>query len=124
MFDLSFFKLLVLAVLALVIFGPNELPKVIATAGRYLRELRRIADGAKNDLRAGLGPEFQDFDFDDLNPKRFVQKHLLDDLEAGFNAPSATGQQGTRPHSLQTQQARQATLLPPGEPPPYDLEAT
>jgi sec-independent protein translocase protein TatB len=121
-FDLSFFKILVLAVLALVIFGPNELPKMARQAGSFLRDLRRIADGARNDLRAGLGPEFQDFDFNDLNPKQFVRKHLLDDLEDGFNAPSATSQQASRPGGgLQTQQA---TVLAPGESPPYDLEAT
>ena len=79
MFDLSFTKLLVLAVIALVVFGPNELPKLAAQAGRALRDLRRIAEGAKNDLKEGLGPEFQDFDFEDLNPRRFVQKHLLDE---------------------------------------------
>jgi sec-independent protein translocase protein TatB len=123
-FDLSVFKLLVLAVLALVIFGPNELPKVAARAGSLLRDLRRIADSAKNDLRAGLGPEFQDFDFNDLNPKHFVQKHLMDDLEAGFNAPSATGTQTAR-SGVQTQQATQrTTALAPGEAPPFDVEAT
>jgi sec-independent protein translocase protein TatB len=78
-FDLSITKLLVLAVIALIVFGPNELPKVASQAGRVLRDLRRIAEGAKADLREGLGPEFQDFDFEDLNPRRFVQKHLLED---------------------------------------------
>jgi sec-independent protein translocase protein TatB len=78
-FDLSITKLLVLAVIALIVFGPNELPKVASQAGRVLRDLRRIAEGAKSDLREGLGPEFQDFDFEDLNPRRFVQKHLLED---------------------------------------------
>jgi sec-independent protein translocase protein TatB len=34
-------------VLALVVFGPHELPKIAAQAGRALRDLRRIADGAK-----------------------------------------------------------------------------
>jgi sec-independent protein translocase protein TatB len=122
-FDLSFFKLLTLAVIALVIFGPNELPKMVAQAGRLLRELRRIADGARTDLRAGLGPEFQDFDFNDLNPKQFVRKHLLDDLEAGYNAPSA-GQQGASDRQAGGLQTQQATLLAPGETPPHDLEAT
>ena len=88
MFDLSISKLLVLAVLALIVFGPNELPKVASQAGRVLRDLRRIAEGAKNDLREGLGPEFQDFDFEDLNPRRFVQKHLLED-GAGSNGAQA-----------------------------------
>jgi sec-independent protein translocase protein TatB len=87
-FDLSFTKILVLAVIALVVFGPNELPKVASQAGRMLRDLRRIAEGAKSDLKEGLGPEFQDFDFDDLNPRRFVQKHLLD--EPG-NMPEPVG---------------------------------
>ena len=82
MFDLSIPKLLVLTVLALVIFGPNELPTIASQVGRVLRDLRRVAEGAKNDLREGLGPEFADFEIEDLNPKRFVQKHLFDDLNA------------------------------------------
>ena len=41
-FDLSLPKLLVLAVIALVVFGPNELPKMAAKAGKALRELRRV----------------------------------------------------------------------------------
>ncbi|MGO8888313.1 MAG: twin-arginine translocase TatA/TatE family subunit, partial [Streptosporangiaceae bacterium] len=34
MFDLSISKLLILAVIALIIFGPNELPKIAGQAGR------------------------------------------------------------------------------------------
>ena len=117
MFDLSIPKLLVLAVIALVIFGPNELPKIASQAGRALRDLRRIAEGAKNDLREGLGPEFADFEIEDLNPKRFVQKHLFDDLN-GDNGNSA-GQ------SAAASSARaNGTLLAPGERAPYDPDAT
>jgi sec-independent protein translocase protein TatB len=117
-FDLSFSKLFILAVIALVIFGPNELPKIASQAGRALRDLRRIAEGAKNDLREGLGPEFADFEIEDLHPKRFVQKHLFDDLN-GDAKPAVPAQS----------QARQAagangTLLAPGERPPYDPDAT
>ncbi len=50
MLDLSFTKLLVLAVLALVIFGPERLPSIAAQAGRMLRELRRMAEGARSEL--------------------------------------------------------------------------
>lgn len=77
MFDLSLPKILILVVIALVVFGPNELPKMASRAGQALRELRRIAEGAKADVRAGLGPEFADFDLEDLHPRRFVQKHLF-----------------------------------------------
>ena len=82
MFDLSLPKLLVLAVIALVVFGPSELPTIAARVGRALRDLRAIAEDAKNDLREGLGPEFDAFEIEDLNPKRFVHKHLSGDLNA------------------------------------------
>ena len=114
MFDLSITKLLILAVIALVIFGPNELPKIASQAGRALRDLRKIAEGAKNDLREGLGPEFSDFEIEDLNPKRFVQKHLFDDL----NGDSATAGQPSRPAGSN------GLRLAPGERPPFDADAT
>ena len=94
MFDLSLPKLLVLAVIALVVFGPDQLPKIAAQAGRALRDLRQIAEGAKNDLREGLGPEFADFEIEDLNPKRLARKHLFGDLSADQAArrqPAANG---------------------------------
>ena len=115
MFDLSIPKLLVLAVIALVIFGPNELPKIASQAGRALRDLRKIAEGAKNDLREGLGPEFADFDIEDLNPKRFVQKHFLDDLNGDSANAAAQSPRQTRANG---------TLLAPGERPPFDPDAT
>jgi sec-independent protein translocase protein TatB len=114
-FDLSIPKLFILAVIALVIFGPNELPKMASQAGRALRDLRRIAEGAKNDLREGLGPEFSDFDIEDLNPKRFVAKHLFDDTNEG-NASARAAAAGTP--------ATASVLLAPGERAPYDPDAT
>jgi len=111
-FDLSLPKLLILAVIALVVFGPKELPAMAAKAGRGLRELRKIAEGARTDLREGLGPEFSDFDLDDLNPRRFVQKHLLSDLSQEHASPA--GAVGRTP----------AAPLVAGQEPPYDAEAT
>ena len=95
MFDLSLPKLLVLAVLALVVFGPNELPKIAAQAGRALRDLRQIAEGAMNDLRDGLGPELADFEIEDLNPKRLAHKHLFGGLNADQAAQRQTAANGT-----------------------------
>jgi len=62
LFDLSIPKILILLVLGLVIFGPEQLPKMAAQAGRALRDLRRLAENAKADLSESLGPEFRDFD--------------------------------------------------------------
>lgn len=132
MFDLSITKLLVLAVIALVIFGPNELPKIASQAGRALRDLRRIAEGAKADLREGLGPEFQDFDFDDLNPRRFVQKHLLEDTNSATpagatvngTAANATAANGAGVNGAAATNGSGASTLQQDEKPPFDAEAT
>jgi sec-independent protein translocase protein TatB len=94
LFDLSITKLLILAVIGLMIFGPDQLPKMAAQAGRALRDLRRMAENAKADLAEGLGPEFRDFDLNDLNPRSFVRKHLLDDLDDedfSWAGPSGAG---------------------------------
>ena len=80
MFDVGFGEFLLLGVLALVIFG-DKLPSVAAPAGRTLRQLRTMANSAKRDLQEGLGPEFANFDPADLHPRRFVQKHLLSDID-------------------------------------------
>ena len=132
MFDLSFTKLLVLAVIALVVFGPNELPKVAAQAGRMLRDLRRIAEGAKADLKEGLGPEFQDFDFDDLNPRRFVQKHLLDEPQDSPGAARVPAANGTANGSAVNGSSATGTVTAPttngtsvlDEETPFDFDAT
>jgi sec-independent protein translocase protein TatB len=95
MYDLSLPKLLVLAVIALVVFGPDELPTIAAQVGRALRDLRKIAESAKNDVREGLGPEFAGFEIEDLNPKRFVRKHLSGDLNADHQAQQQPAPNGT-----------------------------
>jgi sec-independent protein translocase protein TatB len=118
-FDLSLTKLLVLAVIALLVFGPKELPKIAAQAGRALRDLRRIAEGAKEDLKEGLGPEFQDFDFEDLNPRRFVQKHLLDEPVATVTPAGVTSTAGTANGA-----GAARAVLEDGGDPPFDSEAT
>jgi sec-independent protein translocase protein TatB len=125
-FDL---KLLVLAVIALIVFGPERLPAFAAQVGRALRELRRMAEGAKSELQENLGPEFSQFDITDINPKRFVRKHLLDDLDdpMGFGTlADANGSNGTNGTNGTTLTGRTAPVvaLSPGERPPYDAEAT
>ena len=105
-------ELLLLAVIGLVVLGPERLPKAAADAARMLRQLRAMARNATADLKAELGPEMADLDLASLHPRRMVQSMLLDDDEvqaAGIATP--VGRPGQVP-------------LQPGETPPYDADAT
>ncbi|WP_171170816.1 sec-independent translocase [Streptomyces sp. I05A-00742] len=84
MLDIGLPELIALVVLALLIFGPDKLPKMIQDVSRTLRKLRQFSESAKEDIRSELGPEFKDFEFEDLNPKTFVRKHVLDKDELGL----------------------------------------
>jgi sec-independent protein translocase protein TatB len=126
LFDLSFFKIGVLLVIALVVFGPDQLPKLAAQAGRALRDVRRMADNARADLQEHLGPEFSEFDLNELNPKYFVRKHLMDEpggtLGGAGSEAEGTGMAGIGT-GLRTEDDP-IVRLEPGESPPYDLDAT
>lgn len=122
MFDLSITKILVLAVIAVVIFGPDQLPRVASQAGRALRELRNLAQGATADLREGLGPEFSNFDVTDLNPRNFVRKHLLEGFDDEPQPLPAVESDGAAPGAGEAGYA--VATLAEGESPPYDPEAT
>ncbi|WP_406454484.1 sec-independent translocase [Streptomyces sp. NBC_00876] len=76
--DIGPLELVALAILGVLVFGPDKLPKVIQDASRFIRKIREFSESAKEDIRSELGPEFKDFDFEDLNPKTFVRKQLMD----------------------------------------------
>lgn len=122
--DLSFGKILVLAVIAIVVFGPDQLPKMAQQAGRTLRELRKLADGATRDIREGLGPEFAEFDVRDLHPGNFVRKHLFDDLPGDGANSSAAAAAASMSAATVAAETPVSGRLAPEESPPYDAEAT
>lgn len=80
-FDIGALEFVVLAVAALFIFGPDRLPDIARQAARGLRQVRSMATNARRELTRELGPEFEDLDIRDLNPRSFVRKHVLDGLD-------------------------------------------
>ncbi|MFI6807017.1 sec-independent translocase [Streptomyces luteogriseus] len=89
--DIGPLELVALIVLAVLVFGPDKLPKVIQDVTRTIRKIREFSESAKNDIREELGPEFKDFEFEDLNPKTFIRKQLdnedlgLKEIRNGFD---------------------------------------
>lgn len=58
MFDIGFWELTLIALVALVVLGPKRLPEAASTAGRWLGKLRQFVANVKRDLNS----EFQSGD--------------------------------------------------------------
>lgn len=50
MFDISFSELLVIALVALVVIGPEKLPKVARTAGAFFGRMQRFVTQVKDEV--------------------------------------------------------------------------
>jgi sec-independent protein translocase protein TatB len=96
-FDIGLGEIILLAVIGLLVFGPEKLPKAAADAARTIRNLRAMATSARKDLADSAGldlTEAQDAvrQIADLHPKRMVAGFLGDDDPRPANAPKPTGE--------------------------------
>jgi len=79
--DINGPEFMLLLVIAVVLFGPERLPDLARKAARVVQYVRTIAGTAQEQLSKELGPGLSDVDLRDLNPKAFIQKHLLSDVD-------------------------------------------
>ena len=112
--DVGWGEILFLAVIALVIFGPEKLPKAAADAGRLVRKLRELAASAQQEVR-GHGIDVEGIRNDlrgvsDLHPKRIIGSAFSEITGPGSNPSAST----TSPPIA----ARPTTSAPDGLPTP------
>jgi len=79
--DIGFFELLVIAVIGLLVVGPERLPKYIAQGVKMLRNVKDMATKAKDDIVESAG--IKDLDLKDLSkfdPSKLAN-NVFDDKE-------------------------------------------
>lgn len=115
MFGLSGEKLLILGLIAVFVLGPERLPQYAAQLAKFVKTLRRMADGAKDQLSSELGEEvdWKKLDPRQYDPRRIIREALIDDAP---EKPSAADLNRPKPAA--------AARLAVGEAAPYDNEAT
>ena len=109
MFGIGLPELAVIMIVAVVVFGPDKLPELARQAGRFLRQMRNLAQTAQTQLREELGPEYADLKLTDLDPRQAIRKHIMEamaDDDDDVDAPVTRD------------------VLPQGEQPPFDPDAT
>ncbi|MEJ6489546.1 twin-arginine translocase TatA/TatE family subunit [Leucobacter sp. USCH14] len=85
-------KILVILVIAMFVLGPQRLPIYAQKLGELVRNVKRMADGAKDRLRDEMGPEFDDVDWRQLDPRQYDPRRIIRDalLEDEREARAAT----------------------------------
>ncbi|PWC52780.1 Sec-independent protein translocase protein TatB [Azospirillum sp. TSO22-1] len=120
MFDIGWSELMVIALVALVVIGPKDLPQAIYAVGKWVRKARLVA----RDFQGHLDDMMREAELDDLrkqalkardlNIKAMVENQIdpKGDLKAAFDLPpemtGAAGHPGSPPED--------APPLPPADP--------
>jgi sec-independent protein translocase protein TatB len=86
-FDIGAGEVLGLAILGMLLVGPERLPKLAAQAAQMVKKMRGLATTATAELRENLGPGFEDLQPKDLNPKTFLKKQVSDLLDEEKSKP-------------------------------------
>ena len=83
-FDFGAGELIGLAILAMILIGPERLPNFAVDAAKFVKRIREMASKATEELKENLGPGFEDLDVSDLTPKNLAKKVLgnaMDDVK-------------------------------------------
>lgn len=99
MFDFGAGEIMGLVVLALILVGPERMPRVAGDLAKMIRKVRAMTNTATAEIRENLGPGFEDLTASDLNPKTFIKRHVSSvlDEEDEKNGKLLSGESAIKP---------------------------
>jgi len=87
MFDISFSELMLIGVIALIVIGPQKLPKVARTVGHLLGRAQRYVNDVKTDIRKEMDATEIGNLKDQMQEAAQSVKASVDDMGKTFTAP-------------------------------------
>ncbi len=106
MFDIAFSELLVIAIVALVVIGPERLPRVARTAGHMIGRLQRYV----NDVKADIDREMQ------IEELKKLQTQMQESAVSFENSIRNEAQSLKQSFEQEAQAVQQATVESPSLP--------
>ena len=109
-------EIVVIALVALFVFGPERLPNVAKEAAGGLKKAREVITGVRAQVDESLGDDLahlRDLDLRQYHPRTFIRNQLLGDDDL---TPTRSGATATR---VEAARARDRAT-----PPPFDSDAT
>ncbi len=120
-FGLTFDKLLIIAIIAVFLIGPDRLPGYAAQLARLVKSLRGMADGAKERMREEMGPEFDEVDWKKLDPRQYDPRRIIREALVDDAVPVKPV---SSPPYIESAYDQRQRKLGKGRAAPFDAEAT
>ena len=140
MFGINTPELVLIVVVAVLVIGPSRLPGYVQKLKNLIREVRKMASGARETIKEEAGVDIDDIDWKKLDPRqydprRIIREALLDDddldqLNSLKMAPGAAIASMMGKDGHKSVDAVAAPFLPEverlaeGQLAPFDVEAT
>ena len=132
MFGINGPEFILLLIIGVLVIGPQRLPEYTQKLANLVKEVRRMANGAREQIKEEVGIDIDDVDWKkydprQYDPRRIIKEALLDDdtkpVSAG--APAAVAAvAGAAADSAPKRPERVVQRLAPGDTAPFDTEAT
>ncbi len=106
MFDIGFSEIVVIAVVALIVLGPERLPKAARTLGHLFGRLQRYV----NDVKADISREME---LEELRKLQQQMKSAASDLEQSMTSAVKDVETGVREVEAQLNAGAAETPAPP-----------
>ena len=124
-------EFLLLLIIGLLVIGPSRLPEYTQKLANIVKEVRRMASGAREQIKEEVGIDIDEVDWKkydphQYDPRRIIKEALLDDDTKPMNAraPATISAAAAATAVAVHRPERVLERLPEGEPAPFDSEAT
>ena len=113
MFDIGFSELLVIGVVALIVIGPEKLPKVARTLGHLLGRAQRYVNDVKSDINREIQlEELKKLQAEVTESARSLEDSVRKEYEAARTSVEVPAQAAVAELNEAMQQVTQAAVAP------------
>jgi sec-independent protein translocase protein TatB len=123
--SIDFNKILIIGIIAVLLLGPQRLPMYAQKLAEFVKAVRRFADTAKDRMRDEMGPDFDDVDWQKLDPRQYDPRRIIRD--ALIDSATGASMADAAPTQVTASRVRAPSPVVPlaaGEAAPFDVEAT
>jgi sec-independent protein translocase protein TatB len=124
--SIDFNKILIIGIIAVLLLGPQRLPMYAQKLAEFVKAVRRFADTAKDRMRDEMGPDFDDVDWQKLDPRQYDPRRIIRDALIDSATGTGAAAAAAAPQVTASRVRAPAPIVPlaAGESAPFDVEAT